>query len=199
MSLITERLLRLPGLAKATNPPKVHVRSTDGGGHATPGPCLPAGVDNVIEDMSVGCEQPHLLARISSCVRVVLEEVPDAWGALPDPGPERSETWESECRWLRNAEPLWRHDAWCVEWIDTETQAVETELLALMAARTGRCWLCDAEVEVGRSETTETVSCPRCDRVMAMRVIATPEDVERRRQAAILDGARRLLGLTGSA
>lgn len=191
---VVRRLHRLPGWAAEAAPHREADRApAEGVRRAQPGPRLPAGVADVLDAMTVGRELPHLLDRLGQCVRTVQEEV--GADVLPDPGTAEARTWASECRWLARTAPAWAADPWCLEWIETETVAIELELTSRIHARTSRCAFCGAALERRVIGPLVSAICPRCDHVASVRLTIKPENVEKWRQERKLAGARRLLGL----
>ena len=196
-TLIT-RLEALPKLAADTLA-RDHARSANAGRvHTTrTGSKPPPGVDLDHIDLSHGREQPALLARLGKCVRVVCEEVD--MSLLPDLCEEGKESWTGECAWLIRTMPHWIADAWCTEWIDTETSTIERKLTARHDQITGptrrTCPTCRTPITAHTTDTLMVASCPHCERVAAMKPRLTPEQ----RSAAQLRGARALLAKIGAA
>lgn len=192
------QLERLPDLAR-----KAHARPATNDTQDSPaasgprgrlGPRLPSGVGHVLTAIADAedrdREQPDQLARISQCVRVVLEEFDFA---APDPGPEGTQTWAGECGWLLATAAQWAADPWCAEWISTEVADVEQVLADRIHAATGRCAICDTGLEVRTIGPVASAICPACDRVASMRMIE-PEPAVKRQTLAF---ARAILGLGG--
>lgn len=192
------QLERLPDLAR-----KAHARPAANDTQDSPapgprgrlGPRLPSGVGHVLTAIADAedrdREQPDQLARISQCVRVVLEELDFA---APDPGPEGTQTWAGECGWLLATIAEWGADEWCAEWIAGEVDDVEHVLVDRIHATTGRCAICDTGLEVHVVGPVASAICPACDRVASMRLVqpVQPTRAVRRQTMAL---ARAILGL----
>ena len=186
---IMRRLRRLPNLAAQAHTP----RDTQPGEnlrHAAPGPRLPAGVAEILDTLDAGREFPHLLDRVSGCIRTVLEEL--GHHNLPDPGPGEKRTWASECRWLTITAQHWAVDPWCVEWIDTETAHLERTLSDRIHSNTGRCAFCGSPLETQQTGPLASVICPRCDRVVSMRLTTSPDKADAWTKARQAAGAQQL-------
>lgn len=208
-----ERLSALPLLAQLadqpdTTPASRHTR-------ALPGSRIPPGTQDVIAELDRGREQPDQLARLTRCVRAVWEE--HDLSTLPDLTHELQVTWHTETTWLATTLPLWWADPWCREWITSETltghddgtRSIQHTLKQRAATRTPAatptCPTCGTQLTatITQHSTLAIAECPKCDRVLGMRMLTTPAEAARREQAAeqrkraaIIAGARRMLGLT---
>ena len=173
MSRVVEHLAQLPGLAARTAP-RTKDRGADLGGgdparYAKPeyGPRLPPGLDLGRTAQQLDRQSADQLAKLSQCVRVVLEERDDAWHHLPDPG--ACPTWRSEVAWLLTTHPWWSTNDWCSEWIGGEVEAIRSVLIERIDRATGRCAICGETITSYATETLDVAECRRCDRVVSMR------------------------------
>lgn len=198
MSHVVEHLAQLPGLARRTTPrPKDHDVDLGGGDMASYtkpeyGPRLPPGLDLAAIDSERDRQHsPDQLAKLSQCVRVVLEERDDAWHNLPDPGAHP--TWHSEVAWLLATYGWWSTNDWCVEWITTEVSEIRATLIERVEHRNGwtRCALCDGEITTYATEVLDVVECKRCERVISMRVREALTTAEAARRLGISEAAVR--------
>ena len=196
MSRVVEHLAQLPGLAARTAPrPKDRDADLGGGDparyvHPEFGPRLPPGLDLAAIDSERDRQHSiDQLAKLSQCVRVVLEERDDAWHHLPDPGD--CPTWRSEVAWLLATYGWWSTNAWCVEWITTEVEAIRDALIERVERGNGwtSCALCGGEITTYATEVLDVAECKRCDRVVSMR----------ERQALTTAEAAEALGVTPNA
>lgn len=218
-------LAALPRLA-AASVPRNQGRTGGGDGIRTaPGSKPPPGVDLDAIDVSHGRQHPHLLARLSGCVRAVVEERrrADLWH--PEPVAEEDVSWATEVQYLLDTADWWTADSWCVEWIGTEVAAIHRKLGGKLERRlpdgTRRCSVCGEELLLRTTRTLAWAECDKCARVVAMgeRVTLTtkqaadvlgitPEGVRKRVERGqlartddgkvagdALDWARRKLGL----
>lgn len=189
MSRVVEHLAQLPDLARRTAP-RPKDRDVDLGGgdparYTKPeyGPRLPPGLDMAAIDSERDRQHSiDQLAKLSQCVRVVLEERDDAWHHLPDPG--ACPTWRSEVAWLLTTHPWWSTNAWCVEWITTEVSEIRATLIERVERRNGwtRCALCGGEITTYATEVLDVAECKRCERVISMRereALTVPEVARR--------------------
>ena len=177
MTRIADHLAQLPSLAARTAPAPRTRQTTTAGGidpariiRPEPGPRLPPGLDLAAIDRSI--EREHSLdqlAKLSQCVRVVLEERDDAWHNLPDPGAHP--TWRSEVAWLLATYGWWSTNDWCSEWITTEVEVIRDTLIARVERGNGwtSCALCGGKITTYATETLDVAECQRCDRVISMR------------------------------
>jgi len=231
---VVHHLRELPGLAaRTTSRPKDRDTDLGGGGPARYtkpeyGPRLPPGLDLGRTTQQLDRQSPDQLAKLSQCVRVVLEEHDDAWHHLPDPGD--CPTWHTEVRWLLATHGWWSTDQWCSEWITTEVSAIRAVLIERVERRNGwtRCAICGGAIGTYSTELLDVAECKRCERVVSMRerdsvtlaeaatvlgisVEAAQKRVERGQLRKVgrrgkqtlvaldrLDKARAMLGLTGS-
>lgn len=230
---VVHHLRELPGLAAATTdqPSRkgVSAESTGAYSHPTFGPRLPPGLDLDAIDRDLDRQgSPDQLAKLSQCVRVVLEERDDAWHNMPGPGD--CPTWHTEVRWLLATHGWWSTDQWCSEWITTEVTAIRAVLIERVERRNGwtRCAMCGGAIGTYSTELLDVAECKRCERVVSMRerdsvtlaeaatvlgisVEAAQKRVERGQLRKVgrrgkqtlvaldrLDKARAMLGLTGS-
>lgn len=197
LDAIAARLRRLPWLADMYTRPR---DTTPAARRSTPpGPRLPMGVGEILDELAAGREQGDQLARLGGCVRVVVEEVTGY--DCPDLAVEGRQTWRTEVDWLLATMDRWQADAWCVEWIDTETTDIE-RTLALRGGASDEaglgipvCSVCGGPTVAHMTETLKVVTCEPCDRVLGMRTVAAPAELERARRERVIDGARRMLGL----
>jgi len=188
MSRVVEHLAQLPGLAARTAP-RPKDRDTDLGGgdparYTKPeyGPRLPPGLDLGRTTQQLDRQSPDQLAKLSQCVRVVLEERDDAWHHLPDPG--ACPTWRSEVAWLLTTHPWWSTNDWCSEWITTEVEAIRDTLIERVERGNGwtSCALCGGEITTYATEVLDVAECKRCERVISMRereALTVPEVAKR--------------------
>lgn len=173
---LRRQLAALPVLADRIETEADDRPGLSGGGtsvRVAPGSKPPPGVDLGSIDREHG-RQPHplLLARISQCIRVAVEEMTmEAYRTTPGLPPEGDETWSSECRWLLATMAIWAADAWSLEWIATEVEEVHRTLRHSVERLTGRklCTTCGAELVSYESQTLAVVECPACERVVGMR------------------------------
>ena len=172
---VVEHLAQLPGLARRTAPrPKDRGADLGGGDPARYtkpeyGPRLPPGFELGRTTQQLDRQSPDQLAKLSQCVRVVLEERDDAWHHLPDPG--ACPTWRSEVAWLLTTHPWWSTSDWCSEWITTEVEAIRDTLIERVERGNGwtSCALCGSEITTYATEVLDVAECKRCDRVISMR------------------------------
>jgi len=182
-------LAALPRLAAQAAPRHAPARTTDGI-RTKPGSKPPPGVDLDAIDVQHGRQHPHLLARLSSCVRVVWEEHPPSYALPPLPLAE-DVTWGSECQWLLATADWWEGDDWCREWIATEVDAVRVKLADMIDRQVDRqaCQVCGVRLEAYATDQLIVAVCDRCDAVAGMRPRLTP----RQRADAQAAAARRIL------
>ena len=175
MSRVVEHLAQLRGLAHRTAP-RPKDRDTDLGGgdparYTKPefGPRLPPGFSLGRTEQQLDRQSPDQLAKLSQCVRVVLEERDDAWHHLPDPGAHP--TWRSEVAWLLTTHPWWSTNDWCSELITTEVEAIRDTFIERVERGNGwtSCALCGGEITTYATEVLDVAECKRCDRVVSMR------------------------------
>ena len=198
MSRVVEHLAQLPGLAARTAPrPKDRGADLGGGDPARYtkpeyGPRLPPGLDLAAIDSERDRQHSiDQLAKLSQCVRVVLEEHDDAWHHLPDPG--ACPTWRSEVAWLLTTHSWWSTNDWCVEWITTEVSEIRATLIERVERRNGwtRCALCGGEITTYATEVLDVAECKRCDRVISMREREALTTAEAARRLGISEAAVR--------
>ena len=197
MSRVVEHLAQLPGLARRTTPrPKDRDADLGGGDlarYTKPefGPRLPPGFSLGTTDQQLDRQSADQLAKLSQCVRVVLEERDDAWHNLPDPGAHP--TWHSEVAWLLATYGWWSTNDWCVEWITTEVEVIRDTLIARVERRNGwtRCALCDGAIGTYSTELLDVAECKRCDRVISMREREALTTTEAARRLGISEAAVR--------
>lgn len=191
---LTDRLHRLPWLATlaARHDPDTTSRR--------PGSRLPPGAGPVLARIDRGREQPDQLAKLGGCIRAVCEE--SDMRHLPDLEPEGHQTWRTEVDWLIATTPTWITDDWLATWIDGRTAEIERTLNdrsdqhATPEPAVMVCYLCGSPLTALERGDLAVAQCSRCDRVVGMRMLVDPHEAEQRRRAAILNGARKLLGLT---
>lgn len=147
----------------------------------------PPGVD--LDRLDSGREQPHLLARLERCHRVVIEE---AAGVHRLPLVAEVTTWRNAVDWLLVTMAWWESDDWCLEWITTEADAITAALAKTIAAEPERieCPTCGRTPDATTSDMLMVAMCDACDRVVAMRERLTP----RQRRERTMASARALLG-----
>lgn len=197
MSHVVEHLAQLPGLARRTAP-RPKDRDIDLGGgdlarYTKPeyGPRLPPGFELGRTAQQLDRQSADQLAKLSQCVKVVLEERDDAWHNLPDPG--ACPTWRSEVAWLLATYGWWSTNDWCVEWITTEVEEIRNTLIERVERRNGwtRCALCDGEITTYATEVLDVAECQRCDRVISMREREALTTAEAARRLGISEAAVR--------
>ena len=197
MSRVVEHLAQLPGLAARTAP-RPKDRDIDLGGgdlarYTKPefGPRLPPGFSLGTTDQQLDRQSADQLAKLSQCVRVVLEERDDAWHHLPDPG--ACPTWRSEVAWLLTTHRWWSTNAWCVEWITTEVEAIRDTLIERVERGNGwtSCALCGGEITTYATEVLDVAECKRCERVISMREREALTTAEAARRLGISEAAVR--------
>ena len=196
MSRVVEHLAQLPGLAhRTTSRPKDRGADLGGGDPARYtkpeyGPRLPPGLD-LGRTAQLDRQSPDQLAKLSQCVRVVLEERDDAWHNLPDPGDQP--TWRTEVRWLLATHAWWSTNAWCSEWITTEVEAIRDTLIERVERGNGwtSCALCGGEITTYATEVLDVAECKRCDRVISMREREALTTAEAARRLGISEAAVR--------
>ena len=197
MSRVVEHLAQLPGLAARTAPrPKDRGADLGGGDPARYtkpeyGPRLPPGFELGRTAQQLDRQSADQLAKLSQCVRVVLEERDDAWHHLPDPG--ACPTWRSEVAWLLTTHPWWSTNDWCSEWITTEVEVIRDTLIARVERGNGwtSCALCGGEITTYATEVLDVAECKRCDRVISMREREALTTAEAARRLGISEAAVR--------
>lgn len=167
---LAERLADLPRLAKAAS-------AENPGGHGF-GSDAPPGTD--LNAVDAGREQPHLLARLCECVRVVArEEMPrDVFDRAPD----RAEvpTWGTESAWLVATMGWWQGDDWCSEWIHGEVRTIRHALIGLIEehAHHRTCGICGTPIEAYLTGDYAIAECPKCQRILGMQEVGYRKRIE---------------------
>ena len=156
---LAERLRDLPRLAAQT--------VADGPAGSTVASPAPPGVNLAAVD--AGREQPRLLARMTECIRVVIEEMPRDQRSRTPAYAERA-TWTSETAWLVATMGWWQADDWCAEWIALAVREVRHALLGLIEANSHyrTCGACGGPVDAYQSGDYAFAECPACQRVVGM-------------------------------
>ena len=171
---LAERLADLPRLAAEAG-------DVDISG-STVGSQPPPGTDLKVVD--AGREQPHLLARLAECVRVVArEEMPrDVFERAPD-RPEVV-TWAGESQWLIATMGWWQGDDWCAEWVYSEVKVIRHALIGLIEQHNSHrtCGVCAAPVETYQVGDYAYAECPKCERVLGVQDVGYRERIEKARQ-----------------
>ena len=177
-----QQLHELPDLAAQAAP---HATGRRGGGdgiRTAPGSKPPPGVDLDAIDVSHGRQHPHLLARLSGCVRAVVEERrrADLWH--PEPVTEEDVSWASEVQYLLDTADWWTAESWCAEWIGTEVGVIHGKLTRKAEAigDASTCPVCGGPVTAHTTDTLMVAQCEPCQRVLGMR----PRKLLTTRQAA---------------
>ena len=177
-----QQLHELPDLAAQAVP---HATGRRGGGdgiRTAPGSKPPPGVDLDAIDVSHGRQHPHLLARLSGCVRAVVEERrrADLWH--PEPVAEEDVSWASEVQYLLDTADWWTAESWCTEWIATEVGVIHGKLTrkAEELVDSTKCPTCGGPVTAHTTDTLMVAQCEPCQRVLGMR----PRKLLTTRQAA---------------
>ena len=195
MTRIAEHLAQLPGLAARTAPrPKDRDdMEFDGAGSSEPGriirpefgPRLPPGLDLAEIDRAMHRQHSRdQLDRLGGCVRTVEEECnTQRFGG--------EQTWAEVVDWLLGHAAMWTRDAWCVEWIGTEVDAIRATLVERIERAGGwrTCALCGSEITTYATDVLDIAECQHCDRVISMR----------EREALTTAEAARRLGISESA
>ena len=170
---LAERLADLPRLAAQT--------VTGGPGGTTVGSAAPPGTD--LRAVDAGREQPHLLHRLSQCIRAVCEEMPvETYRQTPDLQPEGRATWRSETAWLLATMGWWQGDDWCAEWVDTEEGRIRAALVAIVDANSHyrTCGVCGSPIEAHEVGDWAIAQCRSCERIVG----AAETGYQRRIEAA---------------
>ena len=182
MTETLQQLHELPDLAAQAAP---HATGRRGGGdgiRTAPGSKPPPGVDLDAIDVSHGRQHPHLLARLSGCVRAVVEERrrADLWH--PEPVTEEDVSWASEVQYLLDTADWWTAESWCAEWIGTEVGVIHGKLTRKAEAigDASTCPVCGGPVTAHTTDTLMVAQCEPCQRVLGMR----PRKLLTTRQAA---------------
>ena len=149
---------------------------------STVGSQPPPGTDLKVVD--AGREQPHLLARLAECVRVVArEEMPrDVFERAPD-RPEVV-TWAGESQWLIATMGWWQADDWCAEWVYSEVKVIRHALIGLIEQHNSHrtCGVCAAPVETYQVGDYAYAECPKCERVLGVQDVGYRERIEKARK-----------------
>lgn len=168
-------LAALPRLAAASAPRNRRTPAGDGI-RTAPGSKPPPGVDLDAIDMSHGRQHPHLLARLSGCVRAVVEERrrADLWH--PEPVAEEDVSWATEVQYLLDTADWWTAESWCAEWVTTEVGVIHGKLTrkAEELVDSTKCPTCGGRVVAHTTDTLMVAQCPECERVVGMRERMTP-------------------------
>lgn len=183
-------LAALPRLAAASVPRKTAGRGGGDGIRTAPTSTPPPGVDLDAIDVSHGKQHPHLLARLSQCVRVVVEEHPVSY-VLPLLAEEAEVSWASECGWLVATADWWQTDEWCTQWIGAEVEGIHRTLWRLTEAQVDRlaCSVCGVRLDAYTTDALMVATCPSCEAVVGMR----PRLTDRQRADARARAAGKML------
>ena len=169
---LAERLADLPRLAAEAG--NVDISGSTVGSQPPPGTSLNA--------VDAGREQPHLLARLAECVRVIArEEMPrDVFERAPD-RPEVV-TWAGESQWLIATMGWWQADDWCAEWITTTEREVRAALVAVVDANSHyrTCGVCGSPIDAHEVGDWAIAQCRSCERIVG----ATETGYQKRIEAA---------------
>ena len=180
---IQRRLDRLPDLATRAHTSSDTTTGSDDTARrpSTPGPRLPAGVNEVLDAMTIGREHAALLDRLGHVLRLVGGD------------PTRQRTWADRCTSLTQA-LSWAH-GWQLDVLDSETADIERILADRIHRATGRCAYCAANLEPRHIGPLYATICAGCDRVTSMRLTCKPEHASRWASERNLERGRRVLGL----
>ena len=182
MTDTVQQLHELPDLAAQAAP---HATGRSGGGdgiRTAPGSKPPPGVDLDAIDVSHGRQHPHLLARLSGCVRAVVEERRRADLCPRGPFGEQDVSWAPEVQYLLDTADWWTAESWCAEWIATEVGVIHGKLTrkAEELVDSTKCPTCGGPVTAHTTDTLMVAQCEPCQRVLGMR----PRKLLTTRQAA---------------